>query len=76
MRKLKKGLSHFLKDSYIFQRDEEVLVIICFLKQMLEKETAIHSSILAEKISQIEEPDGLQSVELQRIRHDLVPEPQ
>ena len=38
---------------------------------MLEKETAIHSSILAKKISQIEEPDGLQSVELQRVRHDL-----
>ena len=45
-------------------------------EDLLEKETAIHSSILAEKISQIEEPDGLQSVELQRIRHDLVPEPQ
>ena len=31
---------------------------------------AIHSSILAKKISQTEEPGGLQSVGSQRVRHD------
>ena len=33
---------------------------------------ATHSSILAWKIPWTEEPGGLQSMELQRIRHDLV----
>ena len=36
----------------------------------LEKEMAIHSSTLAWKISWTEEPDRLQSMGLQRVRHD------
>ena len=36
----------------------------------LEKEMAIHSSTLAWKIPWMEEPDRLQSVELQRVGHD------
>ena len=36
----------------------------------LEKETAIHSSILAWKIPWMEEPGGLQSMGLQRVGHD------
>ena len=36
----------------------------------LEKELATHSSILAWKIQWTEEPGGLQSSGLQRIRHD------
>ena len=36
----------------------------------LEKEMAIHSSTLAWKIPRTEEPDRLQSMELQRVRHD------
>ena len=36
----------------------------------LEKEMAIHSSTLAWKISQTEEPGGLQSMRSQRVRHD------
>ena len=38
----------------------------------LEKEMATHSSILGWDISRTEEPGGLQSMELQRVRHDLV----
>ena len=38
----------------------------------LEKEMAMHSSILAWKIPWTEEPGGLQSMELQRVRHDWV----
>ena len=38
----------------------------------LEKEMATHSSILAWEISWTGEPDGLQSMGLQRVRHDLV----
>ena len=36
----------------------------------LEKEMATHSSILAWRIPQTEEPGGLQSMELQRTGHD------
>ena len=36
----------------------------------LEKEMATHSSILAWRIPWTEEPGGLQSMELQRVRHD------
>ena len=36
----------------------------------LEKEMAIHSSILAWKIPWMEEPDRLQSMGSQRVRHD------
>ena len=34
------------------------------------EEMATHSSVLAWKISWIEEPDGLQSMGLQRVGHD------
>ena len=36
-----------------------------------EKEMATHSSILAWEVPWTEEPGGLQSMELQRVRHDL-----
>ena len=36
----------------------------------LEKEMATHSSILAWKIPWTEEPDGLQSMGSQRVRHN------
>ena len=36
----------------------------------MEKEMATHSSMLAWKIPWTEEPGGLQSMGLQRVRHD------
>ena len=42
----------------------------------LEKEMAIHSSILAWKIPWTEEPGGLQSMGSQRVGHDLATKPQ
>ena len=36
----------------------------------LEKEMATHASILAGRIPWTEEPGGLQSMGLQRVRHD------
>ena len=36
----------------------------------LEKEMATHSSLLAGRIPWTEEPGGLQSMRLQRVRHD------
>ena len=41
----------------------------------LEKEMATHSSILARRIPWTEEPSGLQSMGLQRVRHNLVTKP-
>ena len=38
----------------------------------LEQERATHSSILAWRIPWTEEPGGLQSMGLQRVRHDLL----
>ena len=40
-------------------------------EDLLEKETTTHSSILAWEISWTEEPGGLQSLELQRVGHNL-----
>ena len=40
----------------------------------LEKETAIHSSILAWGIPWTEEPGGLQSIGLQKVSHNLATE--
>ena len=40
----------------------------------LGKEMATHSSILAWKIPWTEEPEGLQSMGPQRVRHDLTTE--
>ena len=40
-------------------------------KDPLEKKMATHSSILAWKIPWTEEPGDLQSIGLQRVRHDL-----
>ena len=41
-------------------------------EDLLEKEMATHSSILAWEILWTEEPGGLQSMRLQRVGHDLV----
>ena len=41
-------------------------------EEPLEKGMATHSSILAWRIPWTEEPGGLQSMESQRVRHDLV----
>ena len=41
------------------------------LEDSLEKEIATHSNILAWEIPWTEEPSGLQSMELQRVRHNL-----
>ena len=44
-------------------------------EELLEKEMATHSSILAWGIPWTEEPGGLQSVGLQRVGHDLAIKP-
>ena len=49
---------------------QETLVQSLGRKVLLEKEMATHSSILAWRILCIQEPGGLQSMELQRVGHD------
>ena len=39
-------------------------------EELLEKDMATHSSILAWRIPRTEEPGGLQSMGSQRVRHD------
>ena len=54
------------------QETQETLVQFLGQEDTLEVEMAIHSSILAWEIPRTEEPGGLQSVQLQRVRHNLV----
>ena len=54
------------------QETQETWVRSLAWEDPLEKEMAIHSSILAWKITWTEEPGVLQSVGLQRVRHDWV----
>ena len=62
--------------SSIFNFSEDSLYCFCsslyhftFLAEFAEKAMAPHSSILAWKIPWTEEPGGLQSIGLQRVRH-------
>ena len=45
-------------------------------EDLLEKEMAAHSSILAWKTPRTERPDALQTMGLQRVGHDLATEQQ
>ena len=49
---------------------QETQILSLGLEYLLEKEMATHSSILAWKIPQTEEPGRLQSMGSQRVRHD------
>ena len=49
---------------------QETLVQALAQEDLLEKGMATHSSILAWRIPWTEEPGGLQSMGLQRIRHN------
>ena len=50
--------------------EQETWVQTLGLEESLEEGMAIHSSTLAWKIPWTEEPDGLQSMGSQRLRHD------
>ena len=49
---------------------QETLVRSLGLEHPLEEGTATHSSILAWRVPRTEAPGGLQSIGLQRVRHD------
>ena len=52
------------------QETQGMLVRSQGLEDPLEKEMATHSSILAWRIPWTEDPGGLQSIGLQRVRHN------
>ena len=58
------------KNPLPMQEMQEMRVQSLGQEDPLEKEMAINPSILAWKISWTEEPDGPQSMESQRARHD------
>ena len=59
-----------VKNPPAMQDMQEMLVESLGLEDPLEKEMATHSNILAQKIPWTEEPGGLQSIGLQRVRHN------
>ena len=56
------------------QEMQEMQVLSLGWEDLLEKEMATHSSILACEIPWTEEAGGLQSMGSQRVRHDLATE--
>ena len=69
------GLPKWLSDQELPAR-QEMWVQSVGQEDPLEKETATHSSILAWEILWTEEPAGLWSMRLQRVRHNSATEQQ
>ena len=59
-----------VKNLPAMQKKQKMRVQSLGWEDALEEEMVTHSSILAWKIPWTEEPDGLQSMGLQRVRHD------
>ena len=63
-------MTQWVKNPSAIQETQEMWVRSLGQEDLLEKETAIHSSILAWKIPSMEEPGRLQFTGLQRVGHD------
>ena len=63
-------VAQLIKNLPAIQETQEILVRFPGQENPLEEGMATHSSILAWIVPWIEEPDGLQSLGLQRVRHD------
>ena len=63
-------MAQWVKNPPEMQETEELQVRSLDLEDPLEEEMVTHSSILAWEISQTEEPGELQSMGLQRVRHN------
>ena len=66
------GLRRWLSGKRIRLPTQETQVQPLGWEDLLEKKMASHSNILSWKIPWTEEPDGLQSMGSQRVRHDWV----
>ena len=75
---MKKVASPFsvVKNPTAMQETQETQVQFLHQEDPLEKEKAIHSSILDWEIPRTEKPRGLQSIESQRVGHDWATEQQ
>ena len=63
-------MAQWVKNPPAMQETQETQVQFLSQEDPLEEDMATHSSILAWEFPRTEEPGGLQSLELQRIRHD------
>ena len=63
-------MAQTVKNPAGMQEPQEMQVQSLGREDPLKEEMTTHSSILAWKIPWIEEPDGLQSMGSQRVRHD------
>ena len=63
-------VAQWVKNLPAVQKMQETWVRSLVQEDKLEKDMATHSSILAWRIPWVEEPGGLQSIELQRVRRD------
>jgi len=63
-------MAQWVKNLPAMQETQEMWLQSLDQKNPFEKEIATHSSILAWRIPWAEEPDGLQSIGSQSLRHD------
>ena len=63
-------MAQWVKNPPAMQYTQEIQVRCLSQEDLLEEDMATHSSVLAWEFPRTEEPGGLQSMELQRIRHD------
>ena len=63
-------VAQMVKNLPAIQETQETQVQSLGREDPMEEEMATHSSILARRISQTEEPRGLQSMRLQTVGHD------
>ena len=63
-------MAQWVKNPPAKQETQQMLVQSLGQEDLLEEEMATHCSILAWRIPWTEEPSGLQSIGLPRVRHD------
>ena len=68
-------MTQWVKNPSAIQETQEMWVRSLGQEDLLEKETAIHSSILAWKIPRTEESGRLQSIGVTKLEHDLATKP-
>ena len=64
------SVAQMVKNPPAIQETQEIQVQSLGQEDILEEEMTTHSIILSWKIPRTEEPDRLQSIGLQRVRHD------
>ena len=68
--KVASQVAQWVKNPPVMQGTQEMWVRLLGQEDPLEEGMATHYSILVWRIPRTEEPDGLQSIALQRVRHD------